>query len=153
MKEKTKNVLGLLAIIVVGIILGCNMYETSFYSYSWGKAKMNLSFEDVSKITCSYIDANGDFIVLEYATEEELAIWKNFFDVMNKTTFSQNVSSFGGSFYGLNIEISTKEHKLFRITFSSVTRVQFDDFIWDSSEKIEIPIECNLLGKTLKITD
>ena len=153
MKKKIQRVLEVIAILVVGIFLGCNMYETSFYSYSWGTAKMNLSFEDVSKITCSYIDANGDYIVLEYATEEELAIWKNFFDAMNKTTFAKNVSSFGGSFYGLDIEISTREHKLFRIAFSSVTRVQFDDFIWDSSEKIEIPIECNLLGKTLKITD
>lgn len=142
MKEKTKNVLSLLAIIVVGIILGCNMYETSFYSYSWGTVKMLFSFENISKITCSYFDEEGEYIVLEYETEEELMLWDEFVTKMNETTFTKSASRFGRSFNGVSIDVELKDAlEEFRIIFANETRVAFGNYSWNSSEEIEIPVE------------
>ena len=142
MKEKTKNVLSLLAIIVVGIILGCNMYETSFYSYSWGTVKMLFSYEDISKITCSYFDEEGEYIVLEYETEEELMLWEDFLLKLKNTTFEKNASLFGRSFTGMRIEIELKNiQDDFIMIFANETRVAFGHYSWNSSEEIKVPVE------------
>lgn len=142
MKKKVWIVVGLLAIFIVAIVLGSNMYKTKCYSYSWGKAKMHISEEEVRKITCSYIDSEGEYILLEYETEEELAVWKDFFASLNETTFTRNVSLFGRNFCGITVQIELKDVKEeFRITFVNETLAGFNRYSWTSSEEIELPVE------------
>ena len=142
MKKKICIVLRTMAIVVVIIVLSCNMYTTKYYSYSWGKARIHISVEEVNKITCSYFDSKGEYIVLEYVTEEDLALWKNALTKLNETTFVKNKCRFGQSFSGIIIEIELKDVKdEFKIIYADETRIAFGAYSWNSVQQIELPIE------------
>lgn len=143
MKKKVRNIVIIIVAVILAIVIWkLNVYDAQFYSVFFGTAKVHtpIELEEVSYVSFLSPEVEGVYTLNE---KEELAMWDDFMDWLNNTTFIKKRSTWGRSYTGEGIffKFEGVEERLWITIGEHGKSIEFGDYVWKPMSDIVLPVD------------